>query len=198
MKIECCIVQHVICSVATGSAPTESEISSATTASSTSATAASSARCSTHPSYTYFSLESQMYHFFNNAQSSGGTSWQGISSTDSTWTKKKESTDQGERGDDATKDWRKQRRHSTTHPKMRIRTEEEDLKTMQQRIKIGQGTTNNQRLKTFKTSICSTFLSVTLPRLSTLLTQIGLLLFSSNKIDQVTSNSYMISSLVNP
>ena len=111
---------------------------------------------------------------------------------------KKESTDQGERGDDATKDWRKQRQHSTTHPKMRIRTEEEDLKTMQQRIKIGQGTTNNQRLKTFKTSICSTFLSVTLPRLSTLLTQIGLLLFSSNKIDQVTSNSYMISSLVNP
>ena len=39
--------------------------------------------------------------------------------------------------------------------------------------KRGQKTTNNQRLKTFKQYFCSTFLPVTLPRLSTLVTQIG-------------------------
>ena len=53
-------------------------------------------------------------------------------------------TDKG-REDDATKDWRKQQRHSTTHPKMRIRMEEEDLRTTQHQIKMGLKTTNKKK-----------------------------------------------------
>ena len=71
---------------------------------------------------------------------------------------------------------------TTTHPKMRI---DQNGGVFKDSATPDEDQTKRDSRRS--TSICSTFLSV--PQLSTLVTQIGRLLFASSQIDQATSNS---------
>merc|ERR1719458_1780860 len=71
---------------------------------------------------------------------------------------------------------------TTTHPKMRI---DQNGGVFKDSATPDEDQTKRDSRRS--TSICSTFLSV--PQLSTLVTQIGRLLFASSQIEQATSNS---------
>ena len=83
---------------------------------------------------------------------------------------------QTRRGEDWTKDWRKQRRPPTTLPKMRSHpSEAEGTFSTTQHTGSRSWTKDNQQTKTqdLQPVFAQLFFSVTLPQLSTFVTQIG-------------------------